>query len=365
MQLTQLFTLVALTSWGFLGGLASPIAVRPLEKRVSNSKWSFYDAGLGACGTVNSNDDFIVALNAEDFGDGYPGPHCGKTITLSFGGKTAQAKIMDRCPGCPKGGLDLSRGLFSYFASQDTGIIYGEWNFGGEAPAPSPTPTPTPQPPAPSPTPSSSSQPAPSSSAVQEPPAPSPSPSSSVAAPAPSSSAQDSSPAPSAPASSSLSPVAPAPTVSSASPVAPSPSPSPASSSAAAPPSAPSPAPVQDGDDQGEYDDEDCEEWEYYDDEEEVPAPVAQPPAAAPSPAAPVQHVSNPSYNTAPANDAKAPSPAPVQVAPVNVAPAPNTSTGEDSVEKQIEENMNMISQLLNKLADMVKSLMAKSQKDA
>jgi hypothetical protein len=50
----------------------------------------------GACGTVNTNDDFIVALNAEDFGEGYPGVHCGKTITMSFGGKTAQAKIMDK-----------------------------------------------------------------------------------------------------------------------------------------------------------------------------------------------------------------------------------------------------------------------------
>jgi hypothetical protein len=38
----------------------------------------------------------IVALNADQFGSGYPGPNCGKSITLKYGGKTATAKIMDR-----------------------------------------------------------------------------------------------------------------------------------------------------------------------------------------------------------------------------------------------------------------------------
>lgn len=380
MQLTQLFTLVALSAWGLMGGLAAPLSTRSLEKRVSGSKWSFYDAGLGACGTVNSNSDFIVALNAEDFGGGYPGVHCGKTITMTYGGKTTQAKIMDMCPGCPKGGLDLSRGLFSFFDSQDKGIIYGDWEFGSGSPAPAPAPAPSPEPPAPAPeppapapSPSSSSQappPAPSSSAAPEVPAPSPS---SSDAPAPSSSVEpSSSAAPSVSASSSVSPVAPAeptPSSSSASPVAPSPSPS---QPAPASPSPVTPAPVQDNN-EGEYDDdEDCEEWEYYDDEDDVAAPVASPPAAAPAPppqAAPVQQ-QPPSYN-APAHDVKAPSPPPAQLAPVvekpvaNAAPIPGASNGGDSVEKQIQDNMNMIAQLLNKLTEMIKSLLDKSQKDA
>jgi len=373
MQLSQLFTLVALSAWGITGGLAAPLSTRSLEKRVSGSKWSFYDAGLGACGTVNSNSDFIVALNAEDFGGGYPGVHCGKTITMTYGGKTTQATIMDMCPGCPKGGLDLSRGLFSFFESQDKGIIYGDWEFGSGSPAPAPSPSPAPEVPAPAPE-VPAPAPSPSSSEVA-PPAPSPSspapeaPSPAPEAPAPSSSAEPSSSAPTA--SSSLSPVAPAeptPSSSSASPVAPSPSSSPAPAS----PSPVTPAPPQDN---GEYDDddEDCEEWEYYDDEDDVAAPVASPPAAAPvypPQAAPVQQQPAPSYN-APANDVKAPSPAPAQLAPVvekpvaNAAPIPGASTGGDSVEKQIQDNMNMIAQLLNKLTEMIKSLIDKSQKDA
>lgn len=31
----------------------------PLEKRFSNARFTFYDAGLGACGRVNKNSDFV------------------------------------------------------------------------------------------------------------------------------------------------------------------------------------------------------------------------------------------------------------------------------------------------------------------
>ncbi|KDQ33560.1 plant-expansin-like protein, partial [Pleurotus ostreatus PC15] len=87
---------------------------------------TYYAAGLGACGHTNTDNDFIVALNAAQYSGG---SHCGQTITISYKGKTAQAKIMDLCPGCPYGGLDLSPGLFAFFDSPDKGIIFGEWNF--------------------------------------------------------------------------------------------------------------------------------------------------------------------------------------------------------------------------------------------
>ena len=39
--------------------------------------------------------DKIVALNAPQYGGGSPGPQCFKSITITYGGKTAQATIMD------------------------------------------------------------------------------------------------------------------------------------------------------------------------------------------------------------------------------------------------------------------------------
>ncbi|KAI0317824.1 RlpA-like double-psi beta-barrel-protein domain-containing protein-containing protein, partial [Amylostereum chailletii] len=87
---------------------------------------TYYATGLGACGGYNKDSDFIVALNIEQW-DG--GSHCNDMITMSYGGKTTQAQIVDQCPGCPFGGLDLSPGLFDFFASEDLGVITGQWSF--------------------------------------------------------------------------------------------------------------------------------------------------------------------------------------------------------------------------------------------
>ncbi|TFK65689.1 hypothetical protein BDN72DRAFT_772960 [Pluteus cervinus] len=133
---------------------------RGLAKRFDNARLSFFDPGASACGGFNTDADFIVALNIPQF-DGDPGHHCFEGITITYGGKTTQATITDRCGDCPYGGIDLSRGLFDFFASEDAGIIYGTWNFGSGAPPP-PSPSPPPPPPtssSPPPTPSSSTPP--------------------------------------------------------------------------------------------------------------------------------------------------------------------------------------------------------------
>jgi len=101
-----------------------------LEKRFDNARFSFYAAGTGACGKVNSATDFIVALNSAQYGTG---SYCFQMITISYGGKTTQAQIVDECMGCPYGGLDFSTSLFTYFASESAGIIYGEWTFSSGA----------------------------------------------------------------------------------------------------------------------------------------------------------------------------------------------------------------------------------------
>ncbi|TDL27551.1 hypothetical protein BD410DRAFT_782657 [Rickenella mellea] len=132
-----------------------------LHKRFSNARFTFYDVGLGACGIYNKPSDFIVALNSAQFGGGYPGPNCFKEINICYNGKCTGAQITDECPGCPFGGLDLSRGLFDFFASEDLGVLYGSWTFGGggggggdppPAPKPKPKPTPHNDPPPPPPT---------------------------------------------------------------------------------------------------------------------------------------------------------------------------------------------------------------------
>lgn len=112
-----------------VGNITDSIVGHGLEKRGNDARFTFYDVGLGACGKTNVPSDFIVALNTPQYGGGSPGPQCFKMITISYGGKQTQAQIMDQCPGCPYRGLDFSRGLFDFFASESEGVIYGDWWF--------------------------------------------------------------------------------------------------------------------------------------------------------------------------------------------------------------------------------------------
>ncbi|EIN13716.1 hypothetical protein PUNSTDRAFT_129390 [Punctularia strigosozonata HHB-11173 SS5] len=97
------------------------------NRRDSNARFTLYEAGLGACGGYNTDSDFIVAINTPQW-DG--GSHCGATITISYGGKTAKAQIVDRCEKCPYNALDLTPSLFSYFADIGQGVFYGDWWYG-------------------------------------------------------------------------------------------------------------------------------------------------------------------------------------------------------------------------------------------
>ena len=75
----------------------------------------------------------IVALAADMMsGSANPNanPNCGKSITISYGGKTAVATIEDTCPGCAGAGLDLTPALFQQFADLGVGRVAGvEWWF--------------------------------------------------------------------------------------------------------------------------------------------------------------------------------------------------------------------------------------------
>lgn len=137
-----------------------------LESRAtSNSKWSWYDTqtgNAGSCGRMLRNTEFVVAMNVPQYKAG----NCFKSITLSWKGKQTRAQIVDMCPGCPYGGLDLSPSLFQFFSGLGTGIIWdGEWWFDGEGGAAPPPPPPKPTttkttsrwtpPPTPTPTPTS------------------------------------------------------------------------------------------------------------------------------------------------------------------------------------------------------------------
>ncbi|KIK62544.1 hypothetical protein GYMLUDRAFT_260265 [Collybiopsis luxurians FD-317 M1] len=88
-----------------------------LEKRFDNAPFTFYNVGTGTCGKTNVASDFVVALNVAQYGSGQD---CFRTINISYGGKSTQAQIVDE-----ELGLDLSIGLFEFFAPLSDGLLIG------------------------------------------------------------------------------------------------------------------------------------------------------------------------------------------------------------------------------------------------
>ncbi|KAI1348211.1 riboflavine-aldehyde-forming enzyme [Xylaria sp. FL0043] len=85
---------------------------------------TYYYPGLGACGGTNGNNDAVVALSPGDYNG-----KCGKTIKIHRNGKTASAKVVDKCPGCGGGSIDVSPAVFQSLANLDQGRVHVDWEF--------------------------------------------------------------------------------------------------------------------------------------------------------------------------------------------------------------------------------------------
>ena len=95
---------------------------------------TYYEAGLGACGTVNTDTDSIIALPYEFMGDISNGnPYCGRSLTIlnPSNGNSAQATVEDKCMGCEGRSIDLTLALFQAVAGDlSLGRVQGiQWWF--------------------------------------------------------------------------------------------------------------------------------------------------------------------------------------------------------------------------------------------
>ncbi|KAF5385546.1 hypothetical protein D9757_006762 [Collybiopsis confluens] len=123
--------------------LAVPATAIPINTTVSAratfaGDGTFYEAGIGACGIVNTDADLIAAVGHGTF-DTFPGatanpnlnPICGKKIIANFGGKSVTVAITDRCAGCAGAAdLDFTPTAFGLLADLSVGRIHGvTWDF--------------------------------------------------------------------------------------------------------------------------------------------------------------------------------------------------------------------------------------------
>ncbi|GJE91514.1 hypothetical protein PsYK624_076640 [Phanerochaete sordida] len=99
---------------------------------------TFYATGLGACGIVNSDADYIAAAShiLYDSFPGYAGgnpnnnPICRKPVTATYNGKSVKVLITDRCEACAEWDLDFSPAAFQQLADESVGRLHGvTWSF--------------------------------------------------------------------------------------------------------------------------------------------------------------------------------------------------------------------------------------------
>ncbi|KAF9934520.1 hypothetical protein FBU30_001661 [Linnemannia zychae] len=87
---------------------------------------------MGACEFpyINSVKDMIAALNKPDFGNfarASNSPACGQCLQVTGPNGTVTVQVIDMCPGCNSGDVDLTPGAFAKIASLDAGRVRISW----------------------------------------------------------------------------------------------------------------------------------------------------------------------------------------------------------------------------------------------
>ncbi|KAJ1672599.1 hypothetical protein EV182_006867, partial [Spiromyces aspiralis] len=86
---------------------------------------AYYEVGLGSCGQTNSNDELVDAAPP---GFMESNGACGKKVTVSSNGKSVPVTIVDTCPSCAEGSLDLSPAAFKKLDDLNNGRIPISWS---------------------------------------------------------------------------------------------------------------------------------------------------------------------------------------------------------------------------------------------
>lgn len=104
---------------------ASDAGTSPDEPEQSGEA-TYYDAeGVGACGIDTPPDYLVAAINDEQ----YSKANCGRCVSVTGPKGTVVVRVIDKCPGCDAGDLDLSETAFSKIANKSAGRVKITWRF--------------------------------------------------------------------------------------------------------------------------------------------------------------------------------------------------------------------------------------------
>ncbi|CAG8486858.1 1254_t:CDS:2 [Ambispora gerdemannii] len=111
---------------------STPVPATLQKREEFSGDGTYYNTGLGACGIESHDSDFIAAINKPQFGDSQnpnTNPICGKQASVKGPKGSVTIKILDMCPECVYGSLDLSPAAFDQIADRSAGRVKITWHF--------------------------------------------------------------------------------------------------------------------------------------------------------------------------------------------------------------------------------------------
>ena len=107
-------------------GASGPGTGRIQFGKTYTGRATFYAAtGAGNCSFEASGDLMIGAMNQRDYANSQA---CGAHLSVTGPKGTVTIKIVDRCPECPPGAIDLSRQAFAKIAPISAGRVPISWH---------------------------------------------------------------------------------------------------------------------------------------------------------------------------------------------------------------------------------------------
>ncbi|CAO3632092.1 unnamed protein product [Mucor hiemalis] len=140
MQLARVLSLLFLLNSIWLVSSA-PLLNRGLSKLLNGVKGTklfsglgtFYEVGSGSCGEFDTDSDLVVAVNKAQMANGAnpnQNPYCDNMVYITGDKGSTSAKVVDTCPACGDGALDMSPTVFEKVCgSLSIGVCTISWKF--------------------------------------------------------------------------------------------------------------------------------------------------------------------------------------------------------------------------------------------
>ncbi|KAK4519513.1 Fructose-2,6-bisphosphatase [Mucor velutinosus] len=122
------------------------VCTAPLERRIIGASkllrvkgklfsgsGTYYKVGSGSCGEHDTDSELVVAVNKAQMGNGSNpnnNPKCDKMVSITGDKGTVTARVVDTCPACANGALDMSPTTFKRVCGDlAEGVCNISWKF--------------------------------------------------------------------------------------------------------------------------------------------------------------------------------------------------------------------------------------------